>query len=705
MGRSIRIRIIGPVALLIVIGMLAAVWISVAALHSHRSTRGHNERAFETLRLVKNAGRAFTAADDFVANILEFNVLRHPSKVHAEFDAARAKLTARIASLKDNLDREEMIQSLDSLTKAIARWSAQASIAVGSDHSPQVPTRHLLKNLSADVITHISRIEAIAQGSATALAAGERERFTWQMISAFATIFAVFSIVAIIALGQAGWLARALTNILEAMHSIGYGRFDVEIPHRSRPDEVGAMARGVAKFAEVLRELTQAKEKIEHMALNDSLTGLANRRLLRDYLQSAMTRSATDGKHLALLHVDLDRFKQVNDFFGHAAGDAILCETANSMLENVRKEDLVARIGGDEFVVVIEMSDGCGDIGDLAQGIISRISRPVPIGTDTAQVGASIGIAFSQDANGDPERLLANADIALYEAKSMGRGCHCIYCAETRQRLEQNNSLILELKSAIARQEISVYFQPQIDGRNGKLLGLEALVRWHHPTKGVLSPGEFLDVAFENGLSDPISNIVLEKAIHALQFWRSRGLKVQQVSINLHAKQLRDDSFIETVMTSIERSDLSPADLAIEVLESVLVGDESDPVIANLGALQKLGFPIELDDFGTGHASISNLRKFKVDKVKIDRAFVTGVASNVDQEVMLRAIIELTHNLGIECIAEGVETESEKSKLLALGCAQMQGYGICRPMSFEAATQWIYLHCEDLPNGRARIIA
>jgi predicted signal transduction protein with EAL and GGDEF domain len=336
--------------------------------------------------------------------------------------------------------------------------------------------------------------------------------------------------------------------------------------------------------------------------------------------------------------------------------------------------------------------------------VIAEISRPIAVSSDMAQIGASIGVAFSDDANGNPERLLANADLALYEAKALGRGRHSVYCVETRHKLEHRHALLQDLKSATSRDEFDAFFQPQVDGRNGQLVGFEALARWHHPARGLLLPGEFIEVAFENGLGNAISTSVLRKAIEAFRHWRSTGLEVEQVSINLSARQLRDEDFVKKLIASVEDSDLEPANLAIEVVESVLFGDEFDPVIAHLGMLQECGFPIELDDFGSGHASISNLRKFRVNKVKIDRSFVSGVDTNPEQEVMLKAIIDLARNLGIECVAEGVESESERSKLLSMGCAQMQGYGIARPMSLDAATHWLSAQKDNLSSGRIHII-
>ena len=704
MGQSIRDRILRPIALLIGMSLIANIWVCVAALHFHQSTRAHNEHAFATLQLARNARRAFEAANDFVTRVVEFNVLQQPSEMRAKFETSLQTLNTDVDALIADIDGGQLEASSGLLKHAIANWSAQASIATGLTLSREVPTRPFLKKLSATVATDISRIEGVAQRRASELAAGERKLFARQIFYAFAVTFLLFSAVAFLALRQAGRLAGSLKSLLDVMQSIGRGGLDIVIPHCDRPDELGAMARGVAQFASGLSELTKAKAKIEHMALNDTLTGLANRRMLNACLTSMMDTSSVHSKRLALLHVDLDRFKEVNDVFGHAAGDMILCEAAKAMLENVRKQDLVARIGGDEFVIVLDLTGASLDIAELAQRVIAEISRPIAIANDTTQIGASIGVAFSDDANGNPERLLANADLALYEAKALGRGRHSVYCAETRQKLENRHALVQELKSAISCDEFDAFFQPQVDGRNGRLVGFEALVRWHHPSRGLLLPGEFIEVAFENGLGNAISKIVLKRAIEAFRHWRSTGLEVNQISINLSARQLRDEEFVKRLIASVERSDLLPANLAIEVVESVLFGDELDPVITNLGVLQECGFPIELDDFGSGHASISNLRKFRVNKVKIDRSFVSGVDTNSDQEVMLKAIIELARNLGIECIAEGVESESERSKLLAMGCAQMQGYGIARPMSLEIATHWLLTRNDNLSNGRICIM-
>ncbi len=705
MGESIKRRILAPVGLLIVTGLLANIWISVAASQFYNSMRAHTERALTTFDLARSAGRAFSAADAFVMNEVDFAVLRRPEEIQFTFAALLADLNGKIATLGDELAQQKADANYTALRRSIVRWSAEASVALGGATSSAVPTRQFLKRLSDNIKVDMSRIEGAAQDERAQLVTGERSRFARQIFFAFALVLALFAVVAVVALRQAADLARALKNLLRTMQCIGGGEHESEVPYRNQSDEVGAMARGVVQFAEGLAELTRVKEQVEQMALVDALTGLANRRQLNSHLEALMHGSAADIRPFALLHIDLDRFKQVNDYYGHAAGDKILCEAARAMRENVREQDLVARVGGDEFIIVIDLKLTGIDVDQLAQRIIDAISRPISIGSTVAQIGASIGIAFSKDANANPERVLANADLALYEAKDLGRGRYAVYSAETRNRLEQQVQLLQELKSAISNNELDTFFQPQIDGRTGELIGFETLLRWRHPRRGLLTPGDFLEVAFEHGLSDPISNIAVEKAINALQYWRSIGLDVKQVSVNLAARQLCDESFVQRLIAAVDRSPLAASNLAIEVVESVLFGDDLDPAIANLNMLRRRGFPIELDDFGTGHASISNLRRFKVNKIKIDRAFVSGVDASPEQEVMLRAIIDLAKNLGIECIAEGVESDHERAKLLALGCWQMQGYGIGPPMSLEVATRWIDVYQNGIANKRIYAIA
>ena len=383
----------------------------------------------------------------------------------------------------------------------------------------------------------------------------------------------------------------------------------------------------------------------------------------------------------------------------------MLQTVATAMRGHVRAGDFIARVGGDEFVIVLGAVDDSVDVAEIARRLIASISRPIPFGDGAAQIGASVGIAFAVDAEGDPQRLLTNADIALYEAKAAGRGQYCFYSEGTRHEIERRTALAQDLRAGVGRGEFAGFFQPQVDDASGKLIGFEALVRWHHPARGVVTPGEFLNIAFENGLSDALSTIMIEAALEALGRWRGEGLEAPRVSVNLAARQLRDRRFVGRLQALVVGAGFEPADIALEVVESVLLHDAADPAIANVAALQELGFPIELDDFGTGHASISNLKKFKVDRIKIDRGFVAGIQDDPEQETIVKALIDLARNLGIGCLAEGVETGAERSKLLALGCSLFQGYGIAPPMPLDEATEWLRARSRRAQRPAPQVVA
>jgi len=432
-----------------------------------------------------------------------------------------------------------------------------------------------------------------------------------------------------------------------------------------------------------------AERALHKLATIDPLTGLPNRRALQLHLETLLDQPAAQKRQIVMLHIDLDYFKQINDTLGHAAGDDLLRHVSAAMRSEIRRDDLIALIGGDEFVVVVNETVSDEDTAALANRIILAASKPLKWSGETVNSGASIGIASAVDAGYASERLLMNADIALYMAKRAGRSQYCFYCEQKREEFEQNSILLRELRAGLEKNEIEAFFQPQINGASGEIIGFEALARWHHPRCGLLPPGQFLRLAFTYGLGDRLSDVITRDAIAALSEWRRLGLHVPTVSVNLSASQLRDNALVERLEKSLADAGLTAGDIAIEVVENVLFEDDGDPSLSNIQALHRRGFRVELDDFGTGHASISNLRKFKVDRIKIDRSFVFRVEDDFEQEMILRAIIGLCKNLGIECIAEGVETDAERSKLLALGCAQFQGYGVGRPMSRRDATDWL----------------
>ena len=362
---------------------------------------------------------------------------------------------------------------------------------------------------------------------------------------------------------------------------------------------------------------------------------------------------------------------------------------ASVLVSCVSATDLIFRVGGDEFLILSQENAETEKATALANAIIERVSVPIAYGEASLQVSASVGIAFFSQSENDVELLLSNADLALYDAKGAGRATFEISSKARRIQRERRNAMLEELRGSITNDELTVFFQPQLDAVTGQIVGLESLLRWQHPERGVLSPGLFLDVAMENGLSEPITAVCIDQSIQALKTWRTLGLDIPSVSVNLAAVQLGKPGLVEWLHERVLRSDLRPTDIVIEIVESVLFGEHEDLAVLHVHKLRDLGYRIELDDFGTGHASISNLTRFKVDKIKIDRTFISGIETNREKRSIVSALVELSRNLGIECLAEGVESDAELDILISLQCHQVQGYAISRPLSLEQTTHWL----------------
>lgn len=377
----------------------------------------------------------------------------------------------------------------------------------------------------------------------------------------------------------------------------------------------------------------------------------------------------------------------MNDAHGHAVGDQVLLAAAEAMRGRTRPTDYVARVGGDEFAIVLHNIAEPEIVRRISEDLIDAIGRPVGVDGAQATVGASVGAAFGPPGRVDADRLLANADLAMVQAKAAGGKAVSFFSDAVRSEIEQRDAVAKELRDALARGEIVPFFQPQVDYLARRVVGLEALVRWRHPERGVLAPGAFLQIAVDSGLGDAL--VVVDRAIEAMAVWRRDGCDAPHVALNVAARQLRDAAFVDALQRKTAAAGLSPNDIAVEVLESVMLGGANDPAVANVRLLGARGYAIELDDFGTGYASISNLRKFKVDRIKIDRSLIAGLDQDPAQATMARALIDLARTLGVACLAEGVETEAEADALAALGCAQIQGYLIAKPMSFEDATAWL----------------
>jgi diguanylate cyclase (GGDEF)-like protein len=436
-------------------------------------------------------------------------------------------------------------------------------------------------------------------------------------------------------------------------------------------------------------ELVDARNSMAFIAIHDGLTGLHNRTFMRDHFDTLIKGASRRGERLAVIQIDLDKFKQINDTLGHAAGDHVLVATANRMKANCRASDVCARLGGDEFVMVMPAAGTSEDIDGLARRILEKINEPIVYEGATIFSGASAGIAvYPVDADNATD-LLVHADLALYAAKKLGGGAYSFFSDELRSELDHRKQLERDIATAIAADDFSVYFQPQVSLINGAITGVEALLRWPHAERGMISPGEFIPVAEKAGGMPAIGRIVMRKAIGEAAGWYRAGIQFGRLAINVSGTELREPDFTRFLFDTLERAGLPAQKLSLEIVESVILDDEKTGIASKLRMIRAAGVHLELDDFGTGYASLSHVNPNEIDRLKIDRRFVQNINLNDDNSKIVRAITELARGLGISIIAEGAETEEELNSLLSIGCDQVQGYSIAFPMPDTQAREWL----------------
>ncbi|MBN3755514.1 EAL domain-containing protein [Paraburkholderia sp. Tr-20389] len=426
-----------------------------------------------------------------------------------------------------------------------------------------------------------------------------------------------------------------------------------------------------------------ARAQLQHLATRDSLTGLYNRAYLADRMSERLaprerTEPQAAAPRLAVLFVDLDGFKKVNDIAGHEAGDALLCSVAARLAGCVRSEDTLARVGGDEFVIAT------GDYGDvsflttLAQRVLDTIALPFAVGGNEYYLGASIGISLFPDDGRDAQTLMRNADSAMYDAKQRGRNNFQFFTAELSQRLQRRFAIEQSLRRALAANELSLAYQPIVEGATGHIVGAEALLRWHNDELGQVSPVEFIPVAEDTGLIIDIGRWVLENACRQAVEWRRTITPHLMIAVNLSPRQINGE-LIGHVAASLERAGLEPSALELEITEGVLMSD-SDSVMPLLTTLARMGVRISVDDFGTGYSSLSYLKRFPLHSLKVDRSFVAGLPEHRDAVAITHAVVAMAHSLGMNVTAEGVETNEQSAFLRSIGCERQQGYLFGRPV-------------------------
>ncbi len=435
------------------------------------------------------------------------------------------------------------------------------------------------------------------------------------------------------------------------------------------------------------RDITQrkvAEERIQYLAQHDTLTDLPNRILMRDRLNICMAQAHRWHQMVAALLIDLDRFKVLNDTFGPAVGDEILREMARRLQQCTRDGDTVARLGGDEFMVLLPNLASPQWAAAVAQKVLQSVAKPLCIGGQDVVMSASVGVSlFPEDAK-DPDDLIRNADTAMYSAKRMGRNNYQFYTDDLN--LQMRERLVIEhgLRLAEQRKELRLLYQPKIDLDQRTIIGLEALVRWHHPTLGLISPDRFIPIAEETGLIVPIGEWVLRTACEQIRTWRDQGLDLR-VSVNLSARQFREENLAQSIYRILCETGVPPSYLELEITESDVM-ENAEAAIATLDELKAKGVDISIDDFGTGYSSLSYLKRFPLDVLKIDRSFVRDVPTNQDDAAIVGAIIALARSMNIRVVAEGVETQSQADFLNLSGCDFAQGYYFSPPLSPDQIT-------------------
>jgi diguanylate cyclase (GGDEF)-like protein len=450
---------------------------------------------------------------------------------------------------------------------------------------------------------------------------------------------------------------------------------------------VGTVAMGL--LIHVLRKrslsLGRSQAQIRHLATHDVLTGLPNRKQFADRLDEALRRASATGEAMAVLYLDLDRFKEVNDTLGHAAGDELLREFADRLRRLTRESDMVARLGGDEFMILLRGVGSKADVEHLCRRIIESTRTPFEVGGTQVFVGVSVGVSLSPHDGSERPELTRRADVALYSAKAGGRSDFAFFAAEMDLLINERRDLERDLRKALERPgELEVYFQPLFDARTHKLSGAEALLRWHHPQRGPIPPDVFVPVAEQNGLIEQLGEFALRKACAAAVSW-----KLEVIAVNVSALELKNPSYAVRVANILMTSGLSPRHLELEVTETALA-DKGGECARNVAALRELGVRFALDDFGTGFSSLGRLQQLDVDRIKIDRSFVQGFGTANGDEAIVQAIVDLARATGLQTTAEGVETADQDAFLQGIGCDDLQGFLLARPMpAAEFARDWV----------------
>ena len=459
------------------------------------------------------------------------------------------------------------------------------------------------------------------------------------------------------------------------------------------PVDDHGFVRSVANVLDAAHARSRVEDESRRMAMHDTVTGLANRALLSERVDEALGRLVPGREYVCVLMLDLDGFKRVNDSLGHARGDALLRDVAQRLMGALRPSDTIARLGGDEFAVLLAGLVRPDEVEVVAQRLLDALKTPFSAAGRAVHLGASVGVASARSRSVTVASLLADADLAMYEAKRSGKGRYVVFAPTLRKAAAGRLALEEDLRAAVAGGAFALHFQPVVDLVTGRWQGAEALLRWPHPTRGMVPPLEFIPLAEDTGLVVPLGEWVLDNALNQRASWAGlvRDGGAFDIAVNVSVRQLVEPGFVDFVGTAVERSGLPPSSITLEMTESVFL-DDSHANIRALEALHDIGVRIALDDFGTGYSSLSYLRRLRIDVLKLDRSFVSGLLGSAQDRAVTRAVIDIANHLDLELVAEGIETSEQLDLLRQLGCRLGQGYLLHRPMPAEVIADGMREH-------------
>ncbi len=440
-----------------------------------------------------------------------------------------------------------------------------------------------------------------------------------------------------------------------------------------------ALSLEIKKRHLIQRELKAQKEVLHHHAHHDSLTGLPNRFLFNDRLNQAIKQAQRSNSKIAVLFIDLDRFKSINDSMGHNIGDELLIQVAQRLKGVIRQTDTLARLGGDEFSVVLDQIHNNDDVVAVTQNLLSSMKQPFKLSTRTVYITLSVGASVYPDDGDSVKELLKNADAAMYQAKDDGRNTYQFYTLSMTEKAFERIAMETSFRNALTKEEFVIFYQPQVDAKTNKLIGMEALIRWQHPEMGLISPAKFLSFAHDTGLIIPLDLWTMKSAMQQTALWHQQNLSPGILSLNLSVLQLSKESFVDVVDQMLKETGCQPQWVELEITEDLMMKDP-EKIINILKQLKALGISLAIDDFGTGYSSLSQLKRLPINKLKIDRSFIRDLPDDEEDVVISKSIIALAKNMGLNVIAEGVETKQQKDFLLENGCRYIQGYHFGRPM-------------------------